>query len=871
MIKKIVSISVCIALLLNAFAVFAADSAERRAPDVYSEAVRLLDYFGIIPDTADTDGSSQVSRAEFALYLGRIHRADEYSDAKNRYFRDVSPQHWAASSLELLVEKGIVAVSDSRNFRPDDVITFSEAEKMILCAMGYSAYAEALGGYPTGYDAVAKKIDLISGANRPANVTVDTARMLLHKALITGIFDDSAVNGDSVVLSQSDDVTLLSQYFDCYLAEGQLTSADGVSINYDESAADDRVCIGGESYFADDSHNALAYLGQYVRAFYIKPDKNSVGEICIIDRSYNKYDNVKVISDEDFKSFGSDMKINYYTGDNSEKSIRVAANAVILRNGELVTKNMSAEFSDFSGTVTAIDTDSNSIYDVVVIDSYVNGVVKSVSEKDSVICFEGGSISKIDISSNHPAQKKVIRSSNGDVMSISDIAAGDVLSIFDSKTLLRISDTKTAVTGVLENVYDNSSEVKIDGKRYSLDTKLVSTADAKLIAGSECSAKFDIFGKIAEIKKSAQSAPKVGYLVDRADGKRLSDDVILKVFSSSGTMDEYTLESKVRVNGEKVDASDIAGYLKKDYGGDKSDYLHQLICYKTSSAGKISEIDTDYLNVGKEGEDTLRKDVESGSYVYASSPKMFGPKCIIDSKTVIMGVPASDAEDGATDDDYAIMSTANFKSGTAYTVESYKTEKDTFYSNVVLFRGSVSKAITSETDFALVESIGRTSSDGTECEYVTCAINGAKKDIIVDSKYSLVADGVEEGDVVRFGYTKDDMINSAEIMYDYSEKELNKHRLLYATFFNTIRFTFGTITERRENIVKMSFGTLGDFDELQDLTGIPVMVYDSSRRDDKVYIGKADDIRDFEIYGSDASAFYARTENGKVTKFVLYK
>ena len=141
---------------------------------------------------------------------------------------------------------------------------------------------------------------------------------------------------------------------------------------------------------------------------------------------------------------------------------------------------------------------------------------------------------------------------------------------------------------------------------------------------------------------------------------------------------------------------------------------------------------------------------------------MFGPKCIIDSKTVIMGVPASDAEDGATDDDYAIMSTANFKSGTAYTVESYKTEKDTFYSNVVLFRGSVSKAITSETDFALVESIGRTSSDGTECEYVTCAINGAKKDIIVDSKYSLVADGVEEGDVVRFGYTKDDMINSAQ-------------------------------------------------------------------------------------------------------------
>lgn len=295
MVKKIASISICIALLLNAFAVFAADSAERRAPDVYSEAVRLLDYFGIIPDTADTDGSSQVSRAEFALYLGRIHRADEYSDAKNRYFRDVSPEHWAASSLELLVEKGIVTVSDSRNFRPDDVITFSEAEKMILCAMGYSAYADVLGGYPTGYDAVAKKIDLISGIDRSANVTVDTARLLLHKALITGIFDDSAVNGDSVVFSQSGDVTLLSQYFDCYLAEGQLTSADGVSINYDESVADNRVCIGGENYLADDSHNALAYLGQYVRAFYIKPDKNSVGEICIIDRSYNKYDNVKVI------------------------------------------------------------------------------------------------------------------------------------------------------------------------------------------------------------------------------------------------------------------------------------------------------------------------------------------------------------------------------------------------------------------------------------------------------------------------------------------------------------------------------------------------------------------------------------------------
>ncbi len=870
--KKTISFLICFILLFNALVITVNAESSIGSDGRLEEAKELFGILKIVPNTAETDENAMLSRAEFALYVGRILGADEYKGSDVRYFRDVAMDHWAASSVQLLAERNIISVPDDRLFRPEELITFNEAEKILLSAMGYSPYAEAAGGFPAGYASVAKRLDLTDGTEITANVTLGQGIVLIYNALNTDLYDSTSFKNNSAVFAKNEGTNLLTTMYDCYLAEGQLTSADGVSVNYNEDVRNDKIRIDDTDYYADDSLNAYSYLGLSVRAYYIKENKNDIGKIILIKRDYNEFDKMNVIDSDDFKLVDSEYNLYYYTdGGNTEKKLRIAQNARILKNGEILTQKLTEEMNSFFGTVTLIDSDNNNVYDIVLIDTYTNAVVKSVSEKDNTIYFDNGNTPLLDIE-KYKADKKTIYSSDGYEITIGDIEQGDIVSIYESAKTLRIYDCKKSVTGVLNHIYGTVPvKISVGGEEYIVDSNAIDKDELQLCLGDECTVSFDIRGNVANIKKGTISDFKTGYLVKTDFKSGIDNTLEMKIFTVNNGMQVYGCKDKVEINGERVDKSIAVNKLKENTGASKAEHCRQLIRFKTNSSGKITAIDTDYYNQGKESEDTLRKDVELGKYVYASSPKMFGPKCIIDKNTVIIGVPDEDSYASSTDNDYALMSTANFKSGTSYSIESYKTDTDTFYSNIVLYKGSVSKAITPETDFMLVESIGRASYEDTECEYLSGAINGTKKIFYADEKFSLVNEGVEEGDVVRLGYTKDDRINSVEIMYDYSTGNLNQHRLLYASFFNTIRFVYGTVAEKNGNLIKVGFSSPLDYDEIEDLTGIPVMVYDSSLRENKVYIGNSDDVRDYKTYGTDASRLYARTENGKLTKIVLYK
>nr|WP_325212775.1 S-layer homology domain-containing protein [uncultured Oscillibacter sp.] len=91
----------------------------------------------------ESDGSfgvgKEMSRAEFVAVLCRCFGWKPTSPARAVY-EDVSEKAWYAGALEIAYHQGAITSQDG-NFRPDDLITRSEAASMLVRALGYGSLA----------------------------------------------------------------------------------------------------------------------------------------------------------------------------------------------------------------------------------------------------------------------------------------------------------------------------------------------------------------------------------------------------------------------------------------------------------------------------------------------------------------------------------------------------------------------------------------------------------------------------------------------------------------------------------------------------------------------------------------------------------
>ncbi len=142
-------------------------------PDVpdgadYAEAVIGLAAAGII--TGDGNGNfnphSTITRAEMAAIICRLMGAeDEIVTPDRRVYNDVETDYWACGYIAKATELGIFNGDGTGNFRPTDNVTYEQAAKMLVCAMGYEAEAQAAGGWPNGYLRVGEELGITAGVS----------------------------------------------------------------------------------------------------------------------------------------------------------------------------------------------------------------------------------------------------------------------------------------------------------------------------------------------------------------------------------------------------------------------------------------------------------------------------------------------------------------------------------------------------------------------------------------------------------------------------------------------------------------------------------------------------------------------------------
>lgn len=147
--KRLTSIFLVLTMLLTLapMNIFAAESdktafSDMKATDYYAKAATALEQLGIISGYPDgTYGAEHsITRAEMAAIVCRIiDKEAEAEKAKGEtIFDDVASDHWASGYINIAVKEGIINGDGNGKFRPADEVTYEEAIKMIVCALGYA-------------------------------------------------------------------------------------------------------------------------------------------------------------------------------------------------------------------------------------------------------------------------------------------------------------------------------------------------------------------------------------------------------------------------------------------------------------------------------------------------------------------------------------------------------------------------------------------------------------------------------------------------------------------------------------------------------------------------------------------------------------
>ncbi len=603
--RRILSIFMAFAIVCSVMVLpTVSASAESTA---YDEAYGLMRALEVIPNAELVE--TEVTRARFAVYTARVLGVNSFKQNGVRYYSDVPMDSSAATAINYLAEIGVLSVGSDKKFRPDDAIRLEEAVKMLVSAMGYRVFAEMNGGFPTGYLAAARRLQMIDAEVSGGPLSTDDAVRLLYEAVKAPVADVTGVVQDELV-RENTGATLLSNYHDIYYDRGLVTGVDGSYLYSDAACEADEIVINGKNYDCEGDLYGDR-LGGYVRYYYRKtPEKQE--KIVYIESETN--DSVEINISDIAKNGYSKNGIVYYRN-NAEKSVSLS-NAVVVYNGRPLEDKVSQTMNNLNyGTVTikqmsgkndlVLVTDYEDIYsekrgvDDEIFQNYIDGT-KSLSLEDVEICK--------------------IADFNGNPLEFETVALPAVLSVaksVDGKYVKVVVSNKTVSGDIssLRNRTDGMIEITIGGAEYFVDDDYYEENKAKFQVGAafECSLNFEDVIVYASGMKS--TSIKFGYMIDAGVVEGTFNDTFkVKLFDwESQKILVFDGADRVVIDGSSYKKADeMLGAVPTDAAGGRA----QMVTYKLSD-GKIAYLDTATNIVPGQADSDLREGESEDTALYA--------------------------------------------------------------------------------------------------------------------------------------------------------------------------------------------------------------------------------------------------------------
>ena len=201
------------------------------------EAIKVLSDLDILKgdESGNFNPNNKVKRSELAAILCRTLGQENAATSTVSKFNDVATNHWAVGYISWAAGKGIVNGYGDGNFKPDNDVTYQEAVKMLMCAMGYGplAESESYGGYPYGYLSLAGTYGVTDGLS--ADPTAAAPRSLVAQ-LVANALDAPLVGKGYTAFGEAYNIydgkkavdyeerTILSQYLDIIKVEATVVN-----------------------------------------------------------------------------------------------------------------------------------------------------------------------------------------------------------------------------------------------------------------------------------------------------------------------------------------------------------------------------------------------------------------------------------------------------------------------------------------------------------------------------------------------------------------------------------------------------------------------------------------------------------------------
>lgn len=627
--KKLLALMLSVAMVLTMGTSVMAYSDVEEGTYV-SEAVTVLSNLDILNGYEDGTFKPEatITRAEMAKIV--CETLGYYGMGSDKTpFDDVEPKHWAAGYISTAAGLGIINGYGNGKFGPEDTVTYEQAVKMVVCALGYEPMAANKGGWPAGYTSVAASIGLTKGMSSSARGDI---AVLMYNALTTPVMEQTSYGSDAryEVLDGAGNKeykTILTKQ-DIYVATGivgDTFNKDEIKFEVTHDSKDGEFEADKTVTFLIGDSDIVNYTHQEVEVYVAEDD----GDYTVLAvKAAKKTETFTLVSD-DVKDINGN-KITYYVdslNSSRTKTLTIDEDATIEYNKAALAANetIATKIADKDDVeIVFIENDGDSDYDVVVMTEYVSAVAETVNASKDKITLGSRTVT-FDFDDDNKTY--IFLDDEGNELTLADFEEDDVVAYVSDTTNPKDADylkivklSNSVIVGTVDSVQNNDQIVTINDEEY----KVTDTAIWNQIStpGTEGTFYVGLTGKIVYFDGSAVVG-KYGYVIDAGTDGWNDDETVIEMLTSKG-IDRYTLRTSL---------TDKAGF-------DIDDYVGEAVEYKINSKGLVSS-----LNIL----DTTALDSE-----YNADTEILNGK-YLDKNTLVFVIDADDEDESyVTDMDYFV-------------------------------------------------------------------------------------------------------------------------------------------------------------------------------------------------------------------------
>lgn len=817
--KKVISSVAALTMVASSVAAFAVDFPDVESTASYAQAVQELSALDVISGYDDgTFGPDKlVTRAEITKMIvdALAERSSAEASTESTKFADVSADHWAKGYINQGVANGFIAGMSDTEFDPDANVTYVQAQKMLVSAIGYETYAQAQGGWPTGYKTYAASLDItkgISGITDSTELTRAQVAQMIDNAMDAPLCVIASWktewNGSKTPNLEVRDgkegrayETLFTEKHDAYKVYGRVTetsktgSVDTDKVTFQVEKADnfDDEEVKADSPVSEDMYigdsKADNYLRTYSQALIQKNDDDEFTILSIAAAAANK--SVTVASEDFDENKSTDEALYFFPAGTTKGSTKYqldTTNGVTIYINGVESSKSIAELRDYldkneTASVTLQketetgSTSTSAKYNTIMVSSYVTAIVDEVIDKTNETSvnfdtYSSGIQAKMTVNKDDDNYTYSFKLDGKDIEA-KDLQQNDVLNIsydttgsFKDSSFYDVIVTRNVVDGVkCTSINDSKGEYTIGGTKY----KAAEGMDIDVETSTEYSLYLDHFGRIA---KADENSVSKNYGVLKNIYKKAGGDYMAQIITKKGTEEEYKVDSdKVNEYATYLKYATFYSDAKKENKIDTTtkDWQSKVVAfdepkYSTSQPKSVAypEQVVEYSVSSSSNKITIKNGgviaPTAADAEYKESGNKIGSVKMADS-TVILDLSEVD-----TKDSYSVVSSLN--DGSNYVAYGYdKSKSDNTYRFVIITEGT-SSVFNSETQLAIFNGSEVIDKDGDKTAY-NLVVNGEEKQFILDDDVvitgnagkTVAEDAFDEGDVLVYATNSEGYIS----------------------------------------------------------------------------------------------------------------